>query len=33
VREQLSGPQFLELVGIAALANMLCRLESVADAA
>jgi AhpD family alkylhydroperoxidase len=33
VREQLSGPQFLELVGIAALANMLCRLETVADAA
>jgi AhpD family alkylhydroperoxidase len=33
VREQLSGPQFLELVGIAALANMLCRLESVADTA
>jgi AhpD family alkylhydroperoxidase len=33
VRERLSGPQFLELVGIAALANMLCRLESVADAA
>jgi AhpD family alkylhydroperoxidase len=33
VREQLSGPQFLELVGIAALANMLCRLEIVADAA
>jgi AhpD family alkylhydroperoxidase len=33
VREQLSDPQFLELVGIAALANMLCRLEIVADAA
>jgi len=33
VREQLSGPQFLELVGIAALANLLCRLETVADAA
>jgi alkylhydroperoxidase family enzyme len=33
VREQLSGPQFLELVGVASLANMLCRLESVARAA
>ena len=33
VRGQLGGPQFLELVGIAALANMLCRLEIVADAA
>jgi AhpD family alkylhydroperoxidase len=33
LREQVSGPQFLEIVGIAALANMLCRLEIVADAA
>jgi AhpD family alkylhydroperoxidase len=33
VREQLSGPQFLELVGIAALANLLCRLEGIARAA
>jgi AhpD family alkylhydroperoxidase len=33
VREKLSVPQFLELVGVAALANMLCRLEIVADAA
>jgi len=33
VREQLGGPQFLELVGVSSLANMLCRLESVARAA
>lgn len=27
VREVLSGPQFLELLGVASLANMLCRLD------
>jgi uncharacterized peroxidase-related enzyme len=31
VREVISGPQFLELLGVASLANMLCRLDITAE--
>ena len=33
LREVLSGPQFLELIGVVSLANMLCRLDIAVDLA